>query len=171
MADKLESINGTALAALGRTAGLAGIAIGAFVLIFRDVLQQRFLATLPLEPGQAGGIVLALLVLTFGISVIGVVAWLVGNTHRRKPVSNSTLLILGGLALAVLAATTFAGSLSGKPPTVQTARPAATDPAPPAPIVQQSTSGPGSPVVHDVRGDVTITVDQSSSKSEIRRTK
>lgn len=35
--------------------------------------------------------------------------------------------------------------------------------------IQQTTSGPGSPAVQGVQGDVTITVDQSSGKAETKK--
>jgi hypothetical protein len=60
--------------ALGKVAGLAGIALGVFLLLFQGVIEKNIFPRLP--PKEAFGIIFALMIFTFGIAGIGVIAWL-----------------------------------------------------------------------------------------------
>lgn len=93
------------LASLGKLAGLAGIAVGALVLIFQDVLKQKFLPNTGLSEPQAYRVVIALLVLTFGIAATGIAAWVIGQ--RTEQVRPSAAMALLGFGIVVLAATVF----------------------------------------------------------------
>jgi hypothetical protein len=78
-----ESMERKLFTSLGKIAGLGGIALGVFLLLFRDLLETQFLS-------QAA--ILSLMILTFGVARIGVVAWLVGRTTGpKKPVPRSAL--------------------------------------------------------------------------------
>jgi hypothetical protein len=75
------------LTSLGRIAGVGGIALGLFLLLFQGVLQKQFLPKSGLNADQAFAIIVALMILTFGIAVIGLVAWLIGRMVKPpKPV-------------------------------------------------------------------------------------
>ncbi|SFB39875.1 hypothetical protein SAMN03159496_03450 [Rhizobium sp. NFR07] len=76
------------LVTLGKVAGLAGIAMGVVILVFRGVLEKDFLPDRGLSPGQAFAIVLSMMIMTFGIAAIGIVAWLVARAVTpTRPVS------------------------------------------------------------------------------------
>ena len=87
--------------------------------------------------------------------VFGYLARAKSKDERRwlSPVAMivAVMALAGGLALAFLQAP------KPRAPVVQTGAPAAQQNT----QVQQTTSGPGSPAVQGVQGDVTITVDQS----------
>jgi hypothetical protein len=103
------------LTSLGKIAGLGGIALGVVLLLFRDFLKQKFLPAAGLEAAQAYHILLAFLVLTFGIAAVGIVAWIAGqNANPGTPISIRALVILASLTISVLATATTVG-LAGTP--------------------------------------------------------
>jgi hypothetical protein len=99
------------LGALGKVAGLGGIALGVFLLLFRGVLQKQFLPQTGLSSAQAFAVILALMILTFGIAAIGVVAWLVSrSTNPRAPISTPVLGLLAALIALILGAAVYVGA-------------------------------------------------------------
>ena len=96
------------LTSLGRIAGLGGIALGVFLLLFRGVLEKEFLPKAGLGSEHAFAIILALMILTFGIAGIGVIAWLLSRTVGPKaPVPGPALGILAVLIAIVLGSTIY----------------------------------------------------------------
>lgn len=66
-----------ALKAMGAVAGLGGLALGVFLLLFRDFIR-RFLATFPgVSRTHAFQLLRLFLILVWSIAVFGIVAWLV----------------------------------------------------------------------------------------------
>jgi hypothetical protein len=95
---------------LGGIAGLAGIAFGVFLLLFQGVLQQKFLPSTGLDSAQAFAVVMALMVLTFGLSGVGIVAWLIFGLHPAKaPVPPYAVIVLALLLVSVLVSTMVVG--------------------------------------------------------------
>ena len=108
------------LASVGKVAGLGGIALGVVLLIFRGVLEKQFLPQAGLEPGQAFAVILSLMILTFGIAGIGVIAWLIARTlSSKKTVPASALGTLAGLIAMTIAAAVYVGSQSKAAPEVK----------------------------------------------------
>ena len=99
----------TLLERLGKVAGVGGISIGAALLIFKDILGHKFLAETGLAPQQAFAVVIALMVLTFGIAGVGILGWLVGRGAANKPVPNSSLYLLAFLIVVVLGFAVYVG--------------------------------------------------------------
>ncbi|WP_139251587.1 hypothetical protein [Kaistia soli] len=93
-------MEGRILAAAGKAAGLAGISIGAFLIIFRDVLATNFLPKSGLSQVQAFSVLIFLMIVTFGIAGVGVTAWLIGRTSKK--VRTSELIIISLLLLSIL---------------------------------------------------------------------
>ena len=99
------------LGSLGKVAGLGGIALGVFLLLFRGVLQTQFLPQAGLNSAQAFAVILALMILTFGIAAIGVVAWLVSRSANPKtPIPALALGVLARLIMLVLGAAVYVGA-------------------------------------------------------------
>lgn len=99
------------LSSLGRIAGVGGIALGAFLLIFQGVLQKQFLPQAGLGSAQAFAVILSLMILTFGIAGIGVMAWLLGRTVGPKtPVPGPAMGTLAALIVLVLGAAVYVGA-------------------------------------------------------------
>lgn len=128
------------LSSLGKVAGLGGIALGVFLLIFQGVLQKQFLPQAELGAEQAFAIILSLIILTFGISGIGVMAWRIGRTIGPKaPVPVLAFGTLATLIVLVLGAAVYVGAQAKSDP-------------PSSPKVQ---AGPGGVAIG---GDVKVTV-------------
>jgi len=101
-------MEGRLLISLGKVAGLGGVAIYALLSLFQDVLQGQFLLRSELNSAQAFLVILSLMILTFGISALGVVAWLIARfTDSPKPVSNTTLATLAAVIVLVVGATVY----------------------------------------------------------------
>jgi hypothetical protein len=99
------------LSSVGKVAGLGGIALGVFLLVFRGVLEKQFLPQAGLMAEQAFAIILSMMILTFGIAGIGVIAWLVGRTAGPKiPASGAALSMLAGLIVLVVGAAVYVGA-------------------------------------------------------------
>jgi hypothetical protein len=99
------------LSAVGKVAGLGGLALGIFLLIFQGVLQKQFLPQAGLGSAQAFAIILSLMILTFGIAGIGIVAWLFSRTIGPKAsVSAAMMATLAGLILVVIGAAVYVGA-------------------------------------------------------------
>jgi hypothetical protein len=104
-------MEGKILSSLGKVAGLGGIALGVFLLIFQGVLQKQFLPQAGLGSAQAFAVILSLMILTFGIAGIGVFAWLISRTVGPKaPVPSLSMGILAGLIVLVVGAAVYVGA-------------------------------------------------------------
>lgn len=62
---------------LGAIAGVAGISLGVFLLIFRDVVRKTIFSNLP--PAESYRLLRLIIILTWSIAVLGVLAWWFGN--------------------------------------------------------------------------------------------
>jgi len=149
------------LSSVGKVAGLGGIALGVLLLIFQGVLQQKFLPQAGLESAQAFAVILSLMILTFGIAGIGVIAWLVGRTvGPTVPVPGPTLWVLAALIAGVAGAAVYVGANAQPRPKAQAnSRGVA--------IVGDVKSGGGvttgdcSPIVTDSTSNIAITLNCS----------
>ncbi|WCD77871.1 hypothetical protein [Pseudomonas sp. TUM22785] len=58
---------------LAKVAGLAGLAVGAATLVFREVIRKRIFPMLP--PRQAYRLLRIIVFAAWSIAIIGIVAW------------------------------------------------------------------------------------------------
>lgn len=76
------------LSTLAQIAGIGGIALGVFLLIFRDVIRKRIFPTLTRQ--QAYRLLVLALVLSWSVAIAGIVAWLVVSANGgAKPVAET----------------------------------------------------------------------------------
>jgi hypothetical protein len=61
------------LQAVGKIAGIGGLALGAFVLLFEEVIRKNIFPTL--SDDHASGLIRQFMYLTFGVAVCGIAAW------------------------------------------------------------------------------------------------
>jgi hypothetical protein len=140
----------TQLEALGKVAGIGGIAIGAVVLIIRGVIAK----TSTLSVRQRAPMLRLVAIGAFGIGVLGIVAW-----------------VTAGLSSGQHASTRSADSpavVSGGNVTIGPASPTAGSTAPPAqvgvaPNATAKTEGNRSPAIIS-GGDVVVTPQNNSPK-------
>jgi hypothetical protein len=103
-------LQGKLLSSLGKIAGVAGLALGVFLLLVQDILQEGILQRAPnLDAAQTFAVILSILILTFGIAGVGVIAWLISRgLGPRTPVSSAAVTILAALFALVLGAAMYA---------------------------------------------------------------
>ena len=63
------------LQAVGKIAGIGGLALGVFVLLFEEVIRKNIFPMLSDE--HASGLIRQFMYLTFGVAVLGIAAWTV----------------------------------------------------------------------------------------------
>ena len=89
-------------ATLGKIAGIGGIALGVFLTIYTYVLHGKIQFG-NLCPDQAYHVALSIIVLTFGISVIGIIAWLISRSQSREaPLSTTEIAVPSAVSVPVL---------------------------------------------------------------------
>lgn len=108
-----SSFEGSTLQVAGKIAGLAGLALAVFLIIFQGVIQFSLRgASALLTPSIAFAITTSLMCFTFGIAAIGIVAYLIGKPTPKSPVPPPIIFALCILIVAVLAISALVGTLS-----------------------------------------------------------
>jgi hypothetical protein len=81
------------------------------LLIFQGVLQTKFLPSTGLDSNQAYHIIMALMVLVFGLAAVGIIAWLIIAVRPADaPLPQHNLYVLAFLLLSVLTSTVVLAS-------------------------------------------------------------
>ena len=75
------------LETVGRIAGIGGLALGVFLLLFRDVIRKNIFPTL--SDQNAYRLIRQFMYLTFGIAVLGIVAWVYVSIAASVPQGSS----------------------------------------------------------------------------------
>jgi len=61
------------LQAVGKVAGIGGIALGVFLLLFKEVIRKNIFPSLSND--EAYRLIRQFMYLTFGIALVGIAAW------------------------------------------------------------------------------------------------
>jgi hypothetical protein len=89
---------------LGQVAGLAGVSLGVFLLIFRDIIGKKVFPTL--TKSQAFRLFVLLSILTWSIAVFGIGAWLFAESRPTAPFGKTgisdKLTIKGDVSIEVI---------------------------------------------------------------------
>lgn len=75
-------MNPNILEMLGRVAGVGGISLGVFLVIYRDFLRRKIFSNLTKD--QSYRILRLLLWLTWSVAIAGIVAWMVGSQAQTN---------------------------------------------------------------------------------------
>lgn len=67
---------------LGKIAGIAGIALGGFVIIFREIIRKSIFPNLSKNHGYR--LLRLVIILTFSIAIIGIGAWVYLSIQENK---------------------------------------------------------------------------------------
>jgi len=116
------------LAKLGKIAGIGGIAVGVFFLIFNKLFQSFS----PIPPLETYLVVRSMMVFTFGIAAIGIFAWIASRGFgAHRPMPPYVLIIFAVLVVLVMGAATAVSVLPiQQSALVAEVRPDLTPPAP-----------------------------------------
>ena len=102
------------LTSLGKIAGIGGIALGVLLLVYKYLLGTHFIPPEGLSSGQAEGVIRILLILTFGIAALGLIAWVMTHSLRKEdPVPMGSSIILAALSIGIIL---FAITAAHNPP-------------------------------------------------------
>jgi len=132
---QVPQIQGQLFRDFGKIAGLAGLVVGVLLVLFSQVIQRNIFSSM--SPDHSFRIVLALMILTFGIAGIGIIAWLIGKAvDPQRAVPPSSPYILAALVALVVLAAVYTGA-GAQPPITPTAT------STPTPTPQKLEPAPG----------------------------
>ena len=77
---------------LGQIAGIGGIAVGVFLLLFRDVIRKKIFPKLTQR--QAYRVILVFMILTWSVAIAGVAAWWVSSSKAATPTAEGKFLTI-----------------------------------------------------------------------------
>jgi multidrug efflux pump subunit AcrA (membrane-fusion protein) len=86
----------TLLKTVGQIAGIGGIALGVFLLLFRDIIRKEIFPQLTKE--RAFHLIRLVAVLVSLIALAGIVAWVWVETRPAPPPPSTTVTAIGGVA-------------------------------------------------------------------------
>jgi hypothetical protein len=138
------------LATLGQIAGIAGIATGAAVLLFRSLVEKG-LSSMPAK--DRGRVTMTIALCAFGIGIAGIAAWTFAGTQ-----GGTSIITQGDQSPAAIGGRDV--TIGAEPPATAASAPIADAPSPPATATPRSgtrieTQGAQSPAAVGGR-DVTI---------------
>lgn len=88
--------------ALGAVAGLAGIALGVLLVLYRDIIAGSLLSKV-LCPAQAYNVLLSIIVLVFGIAAVGIIAWVISASKSiTSNISTAQVAVISSLIVPIL---------------------------------------------------------------------
>ena len=76
---------------VGKIAGIGGLALGVFLIIYKEVLRNKFFSKL--NSDQSYLIIRLLILLTWSLAVIGLLAWLLNNNNSNNEIIDSSAII------------------------------------------------------------------------------
>jgi hypothetical protein len=74
------------LKTLGQIAGIGGISLGVFLLLFRDLIRKKIFPTLTKD--QAFRLLRLIAILVWSVAIVGIGAWIWGNKSGDVTVKN-----------------------------------------------------------------------------------
>jgi hypothetical protein len=101
----------SSLAALGKVAGVGGIAIGMIVLLVRPMIEH----TSALPAGERGPTLRLLAMGAFAVGALGIVAWMAGNMGGGTVTAGACGVVAGRDASGNSVNCTNVGNQTGKP--------------------------------------------------------
>ena len=83
------------LKVVGQVAGIGGLALGVFLLLFREVIRKRIFPMLP--PAQAYRLLRLIIVAVWSVAIVGIAAWVyVGQGPTRAVSADNGGVAIGG---------------------------------------------------------------------------
>ena len=83
------------LKAVGQVAGIGGLALGVFLLLFREIIRKKIFPRLP--PAEAYKLLRLIIVAVWSVAIVGIAAWIYSGQGMAKTVSaNGGSIAIGG---------------------------------------------------------------------------
>ncbi|GLR44025.1 hypothetical protein [Mesorhizobium amorphae] len=82
------------LQAVGQVAGIGGLALGVFLLLFREIIRKKIFPMLP--PAQAYRLLRLITGAVWSIALAGIAAWVYTSQASAKAVSADHGIAIGG---------------------------------------------------------------------------
>ena len=79
------------LKTVGQIAGIAGVALGVFLLLFRELIRKSILPRLPAR--EASRFLTLIAVLVWSVALVGIGAWVWTETHESSATAPATDII------------------------------------------------------------------------------
>ncbi len=73
------------LKVVGQVAGIGGLALGVFLLLFREIIRKKIFPMLP--PAEAYRLLRLVIVAVWSVAIIGIAAWVYAGQNSAKTVS------------------------------------------------------------------------------------
>jgi hypothetical protein len=73
------------LKAVGQVAGIGGLALGVFLLLFREIIRKKIFPKLP--PAEAYSLLRLIIVAVWSVAIVGIAAWVYSGQGLAKTVS------------------------------------------------------------------------------------
>ena len=92
---------------LGAAAGLAGIALGIVLVLYRDIIASDLLSS-TLCQTQSYNVLLSIIVFVFGIAAVGIVAWVISlSKPADSHIATKRIAIVAGSIIPIIIASIF----------------------------------------------------------------
>ena len=82
------------LKTVGQVAGIGGIALGVFLLLFRDIIRKNIFPKLP--TAEAYGLLRLITGAVWSVAVVGILAWVYVETREPAAASDPNVTATGG---------------------------------------------------------------------------
>jgi hypothetical protein len=82
------------LKAVGQVAGIGGLALGVFLLLFREIIRKKIFPKLP--PVEAYRLLRLITVAVWSVALAGIAAWVYVSQGSAKAVSADYGIAIGG---------------------------------------------------------------------------
>ncbi|WP_192253571.1 hypothetical protein [Mesorhizobium silamurunense] len=73
------------LKAVGQVAGIGGLALGVFLLLFREIIRKKIFPKLP--PAEAYRLLRLIVIAVWSVAVVGIAAWVYSGQGLAKAAS------------------------------------------------------------------------------------
>ena len=83
------------LKVVGQIAGIGGLALGVFLLLFREVIRKKIFPMLP--PIQAYRLLRMIIIAVWSVAIVGIAAWVyIGDGSARAVSADNGGIAIGG---------------------------------------------------------------------------
>jgi hypothetical protein len=82
------------LSVVGQVAGIGGLALGVFLLLFREIIRKKIFPKLP--PAEAYRLLRLITIAVWSVAIVGIAAWVYVGQGSAKAASANCGVAVGG---------------------------------------------------------------------------